>query len=79
MNSLEWSSHTPTAAGWYWWRSPEHGAQIVRLYHNPEDDCLMIRSPSGDYDMKASAAPTVSLEWAGPIPLPCSEPKEVAS
>ena len=76
MNSLEWSSHTPTAAGWYWWQSPEHGAQIVRLYSNPEDDCLMVRGPVGYYDVKAS---TVSLEWAGPIPLPCSEPKEVAS
>ena len=34
QRSLKWSCCTPTAAGWYWWQSPDHGAQIVVESHD---------------------------------------------
>ena len=40
QRSLKWSRSTPTAAGWYWWRSPEHGAQIAKqceICHNLQE------------------------------------------
>lgn len=75
MSEIYWTSETPTAAGWYWYRltNGESSGDIVRLYeawldgrlcvYNSLEKPILLRDFHGG-----------NVEWAGPIHEP-QEPK----
>ncbi|MBI5855657.1 MAG: hypothetical protein HZB35_10620 [Nitrospirae bacterium] len=63
MSAYQWTTQTPIAPGWYWYRGQAHEADpfIVQV-----DEVGQFQWPDGGYqEVKLAKG-----EWAGPIQLP---------
>lgn len=63
MAPYRWTTKTPTAAGWYWFRGQAHEADpfVVQI-----DEAGQFQWPDGGYQ----EATLAKGEWAGPIDEP---------
>lgn len=65
-----WSKEKPTVAGWYWWRSPQRGDEVVYIFMAGGKNRKKLYVSYLGLGEAPPLLEHVSGEWAGPLPLP---------
>lgn len=68
-NQSRWSTTPPTMPGWYWWKSPNSDAMLVKISRFMFDDEMVIQCVGTDTITPLDAVRNNS-KWCGPLTPP---------